>query len=51
MGWATLHAVEASLKGGTLAEIGQKQVNMHAKAITFLFYFVLFFSFGPRVYI
>lgn len=48
MGWAaTLNAVEASLKGDTLAEIRQKQVNTHAKAIIF----VLFFSFGPRIYI
>lgn len=46
IGWATLNAMEASLKGGTLAEIRQKQVNMHAKAII-----CLFFSSGPRVYI
>lgn len=35
MGWAILNAEEASLKGGTLAEIGQKQVNTHAKVIIF----------------
>lgn len=39
MGWAaTLNAVEASLKGGILTEIGQKQVNMHAKAIIFVLF-------------